>query len=193
MDESIDLLGEASVFSTIDCNSGYWQIPVRKQDRDKTAFVCHAGLYRYKRMPFGLTNAPATFQRTLDILLSPYKWRSCLVYLEDIIIFSKSVEKHFQHVEEIITTLKSAGISFKLKKCSFFTNIVKYLGHIIHPGTLEVDATHTTALKRAKHPTTQTQLRAFLALCNVYRRFVPKYSHIAAPLTQRTTVQGPTG
>ena len=182
MDESIDSLGEASVFPTIDCNSGYWQISVRKQDRDKTAFVCHAGLYRYKRMPFILTNAPATFQRTLEILLSPYKWRSCLVYLEDIIIFSKSVEEHFQHVKDILTTFKGAVISLKLKKCSFFTNTVKYLGHIIHPGTLEVDATHTMALKRAKHPTTQTQLRAFLGLCNVYRRFVPKYSHIAGPL-----------
>ena len=182
MDESIDSLVEASVFSTIDCNPGYWQIPERKQDRDKTAFVYHAGLYRYKRMKCGLTNAPATFQRTLDILLSPYKWRSCLVYLDDIIIFSKSVEEHFQQVKDILTTLKSAGISLKLKKCSFFTNKVKYLGHIIHPGTLEVNATHTIALKRAKHPTTQTQLRAFLRLCNVYRRFVPKYSHIAAPL-----------
>ena len=182
MDESIDSLGEASVFFTIDCNSVYWQIPLRKQDREKTAFVCHAGLYRYKRMPFGLTNAPATFKRTLDILLSPYKWRSFLVYLDGIIIFSKSVEEHFQHVEEILTALKSAGISLKLKKCSSFTNNVKYLGHIIHPGTLEVDATHTIALRRAKHPTTKTQLRAFLGLCNVYRRFVPKYSHIAAPL-----------
>ena len=133
-------------------------------------------------MPFGLTNAPATFPKTFDILLSPYKCRSCLVYLDDIIIFSKSVEEHFQHVEDILTTLKSASISLKLKKCSFSTNKVKYLGHIIHPGTLEVDATHTIALKRAKHPTIYTQLRAFLGLCNVYRRFVPKYSHIAAPL-----------
>ena len=155
---------------------------MRKQDRYKTAFVCHAGLYWYKRMRFELTNAPATFQRALDILLSPYKWRSCLFYLDDIIIFSKSVEEYFQHVEEIFTTLKSAGISLKLKECSFSTNTEKYLGHIIHPGTLEVYATNILELKRAKHPSIKTQLHAILGLCNVYRLFVPKYSHIAAPL-----------
>ena len=73
MDDYIDSLGEATVFSTLECNSGYWQIPVAEEDREKTAFVCHAGLYQYLRMRFGLTNAPATFQRTLDIILSPFK------------------------------------------------------------------------------------------------------------------------
>ena len=73
MDECIDSLGEANIFSTLDCNSGYWQVPLAERDRPKSAFICHSGLYQYVRMPFGLTNAPATFQRTLDILLSPYK------------------------------------------------------------------------------------------------------------------------
>ena len=182
MDECIDSLGEASVFSTIDCNSGYWQIPVEEEDRDKTAFVCHAGLYRYKRMPFGLQNAPATFQRTLDILLLPFKWLSCLVYLDNVIVFSETVEEHFAHLDAILSATKAAGISLKLSKCSFFTKTIKYLGHLIKPGTLEVDDTHTTALKRAKNPSTQTELRAFLGLCNVYRRSVPGYSDIAAPL-----------
>ena len=93
-------------------------------------------------MPFGLTNAPATFQRTLDIHLSPFKWRSCLVfYLDDVIVFSKPVEEHFAHLDAILSAVKVAGISLKLSKCSFFTNTVKYLGHLIEPGTLEVDET----------------------------------------------------
>ena len=88
MDEYIDSLGEATVCTTLDCNSGYWQIPVAVRDRVKNAFVCHSGLYQYIRMPFGLTNASATFQRTLDVMLSLYKWSSCLVYLDDVIVYS---------------------------------------------------------------------------------------------------------
>ena len=182
MDECIDSLGDASVFTTLDCNSGYWQIPVAPQDRDKTTFTCHAGTYRYRRMPLGLTNAPATFQRTLDIVLSSFKWKSCLVYLDDVIIFSKDMESHFAHVEDILKALGQAGITLKLSKCSFFTDTVKYLGHVIKPGTLQVDEVATMALKKASSPKTQTQLRSFLGLCNVYRRFVPRYSHVAAQL-----------
>ena len=114
MDEYIDSLGEATVFTTLDCNSGYWQIPVAPSDREKTAFVCHAGLYQYRRMPFGLTNAPATFQRTLDIVLSSFKWRSCLVYLDDVILFSKDVKTHIRHVDEVLGALQSAGVTLKL-------------------------------------------------------------------------------
>ena len=133
-------------------------------------------------MPFGLTNAPATFQRTLDILLASFKGRSCLVYLDDVIIYSNDYESHFDTVDMILDTLLKAGISRKLSKCDWFTDKVKYLGHVIRPGTLEVDETATRTLKMAKHLRTQTELRAFLGLCNVYRRFVPRYSHVAAPL-----------
>ena len=131
MDDYIDSLGEPSVFTTLDCNPGYWQIPIREEDHDKTAFTSHAGTFRLIRMPFGLTNAPATFQRTIDILLSRYRWQSCLVYLDDIIIFSKNKEDHLRHVEQILSAMNCAGVTLKLSKCSFFTDRVKYLGHII--------------------------------------------------------------
>jgi Reverse transcriptase (RNA-dependent DNA polymerase) len=88
MDECIDSLRDARIFSTLDCNSGYWQIPVHPNDQDKTAFTSHEGLYRFLRIPFGLTNAPATFQRMVDMILAGFTWKSCLVYLDDIIIFS---------------------------------------------------------------------------------------------------------
>ena len=121
IDECINSLEEANILPTLDCNSGYWQIPGSHRDRDKTAFVFHSGLYRYKGMPFGLTNAPATFQRTLDIHLSQYKWKSCLVYLDDVIIFSRNLDSHISPVEQVLSSLSRAGITVKLKKCEFFT------------------------------------------------------------------------
>jgi hypothetical protein len=183
MDECIDSLGDAVVFSTLDCNSGYWQIPLDEVDRDKTTFCSHAGTFRFLRMPFGLRNAPATFQRAIDIILSGLKWRTCLVYLDDIIIYSTSREDHYHHVDEVLTTLGKAGLSLKLKKCHFFKDAVDYLGHVIRPGRLEVAEKNTAALQEAKLPKTQTELKSFLGLCNVYRRFVARFAAIAAPLT----------
>ncbi len=87
MDECIESLGSNKIFSTLECSSEYWQIPIAEKDRDKKAFICRSGLYRLRRMPFPRTNTPATFHRTLDILLSSYKWKTCLVYLDDFIIF----------------------------------------------------------------------------------------------------------
>ena len=183
MDDYIDSLGEASVFTTLDCNSGYWQIPIREEDRDKTAFTSHAGTFRFIRMPVGLTNAPATFQRTIDILLSRYRLQSCLVYLDDIIIFSKNKEDHLHHVEQVLAAMNCAGVTLKLSKCSFFTHRVKYLGYIIKSGRLEIDTAHVKSLREAKPPTTKTELRSFLGVCNVYRLFVKSYAMIVAPLT----------
>ena len=105
IDDCIDSLGDAVIFSTLDANSGYWQMKIRKQDRHKTAFVTHSGVYQYVRMPFGLTNAPASFQRALDLILTKFKWKTCLIYLDDIIIFSNSVEDHIRHVDEVLQAL----------------------------------------------------------------------------------------
>lgn len=184
MDDCIDSLGEAKIFSTLDANWGYWQIPIAEEDRDKTTFTSHVGTYRWKRMPFGLMNAPSTFQRALDMILSAYNWQTCLVYLDDIIIFSKDYESHLEAVDKILETLKQAGISLKLKKCTWCTDSVKYLGHIIKPGELHVNDVRTKSLREMQHPTTQTELRSFLGLINVYRRFIPHFSHIASPLNQ---------
>ena len=102
MDECIDSLGNACIFSTLDCNSGYRQLPIAKGDQEKTTFTCHAGSYRFLRMPFGLRNAPATFQRAMDIILSGVRWKSCIVYLDDVIIFSKNDDEHLTHLEEVL-------------------------------------------------------------------------------------------
>ena len=111
-----------------------------------------------------------------DIAFSAFKWKSCLVYLDDVIVFSQDLKSHSTHVEAILETLSETGIKLKLVKCRFFTDTVKYLGYVIRPGTLEVDEVATAALTKAKPPKTQTELRSFLGLCNFYRRFVPNYS-----------------
>ena len=108
--ECLDTLGEAKVFSTLDCNSGYWQIPVAEEYRPKNKFTFHAGTYQFNRMPFGLMNAPATFQRMLDIFLSGYRWKSCLIYLDDFIIFSKNYEAHPQDVDVVLRALQQEGL-----------------------------------------------------------------------------------
>jgi Reverse transcriptase (RNA-dependent DNA polymerase) len=101
----MDSLGDARIFSTLDCNSGYWQIPVDPADRAKTTFTSHEGLYWFLRMPFGLRNAPVTFQRFVDITLAGLTWKTCHVYLDDIIVFSKTAEEHLSHLDEVLHRL----------------------------------------------------------------------------------------
>ena len=113
MDECIDNLGDAKIFKTLDDFWGYWQISLSERDKPKTSFLSHAGQFQYTRMPFGLTNAPETFQRALDVILNRFKWKSCLVCIEDIIIFSKTVDEHIDHVDEILGILRTSGVTLK--------------------------------------------------------------------------------
>jgi hypothetical protein len=170
------------VFTTLECNSGYWKIPLHAEDRDKTTFTSYYGIYRFLRLPLGSRDAPATFQMAIDIILSGVKWKTCLTYLDDVIVFSKSKKDHLAHAAEALTLLGNADLSLKLKKCHLFAETVDYLGHVIRPGRFGVAEKNTTALKTAPLPRTQTELRSFLGLCNVYRRFVPKCTAIAARL-----------
>lgn len=146
-------MGEETVFSTLDANSGYWHVEVDPKDRDKTAFTSHHGLYRFRRIPLGLKNAPATFQRAVDILLMTVKWQFALVYLEDIVTFSTTPRQHIEHTKKVLGLLSKAGVSLKLKKCRFFTTTIDYLGHVIRPGRLEI-ASHTGDAIRGLKPST---------------------------------------
>jgi len=164
-------------------HAGYWQVAIAPEDRGKTAFVCHEGAHEYKRMPFGLMNTPATFQRALDMILSGVKWKSCLISLDDVIVYSKTEEEHVGHVDRVLRLLRDAGVTLRLPKCRIFRKTVEYLGHEIKPGRLEVMDAHTRALREAPFPTTRTQVWSFVGMCNVFRRFVPNVFRMAAPLT----------
>lgn len=182
MDDCIDSLGQAKYFTTLDAKSGYWQILMREKDIPLTEFSTYDGLYEFVRMPFGLKNAPATFQRALDMILQGYRWQTCLIYIDDVIVFSSTAEQHLTDVDNVLTVLSRAGVSLKFEKFSFFTDTVRYLGHIIRPGALEIDDAHVSSLRQAKPPKTLTDLRSFLGFVNVYGRFVPSFTRTARPL-----------
>jgi len=191
MDDCLDSLGDATVFSTLDCNAGYWQIPVAAEDRDKTTFTSHTGLFRFLRLPLGLVNASVSFQRALDIILSGLRWQTCLVYLEDVIVFSRTVSDHIRHLREVLLLLEKAGVSLKPSKCHLFQQEVEYLGHVFRPGQLLVNQKNSKSLAQALPPRNQTKLKSFRGMCNVYRSFIKDYAHIAKPLTKLTSKKLP--
>jgi len=191
MDDCIEFLGDAKVFSTLDCNLGYWQIPVADEDRDKTTFVCHEGAYCCNRLPFGLLNAPATFQRAIDMILGGLKWKSCLVYLDDIIVFSQLAGEHVEHLREVFEALRGAGVSLTAKKCHLFQEEGEYLGHIVGRGQLQVQDKNIRGLKEASPPRCKKDLRSLLGMWNVYRRFVNDYAQVARPLAAMTSSKRP--
>ena len=118
------------------------------------------------------------------MILTQFKWKTCLVYLDDVIIFSNSVEEHIRHVDEILTALEEAGVTLKISKCRFFTKQVEYLGHFISPGSLEADTTNAKCLKDAAPATTKTEVRSFLGMANYYRRFIEDFTRKSAPLNE---------
>jgi Reverse transcriptase (RNA-dependent DNA polymerase)/RNase H-like domain found in reverse transcriptase len=160
-------------------------------DRNTTTFTCHVGTFRFKRMPFGLRNAPSTFQRAMDVILSAVRWQRCLCYLDDIIVFSSSMEIYVEDLDKVLSPLRDAGVSLRLDKFHFFRRCVNNLGHVIEPVKLSVQATEIDASLNTKLPCTKTKLRAFLVICNVYCRFVPNFATIAAPLTHHLRKYSP--
>lgn len=182
MDDCLDNLGNANIFTTLDANRGYWKIPITTEDSAKTTFITQVGTYRYIRMPFSLQNAPVRFQRTLDIILSGVRWQTCLVYLNNVIIFSRDEMDHVQHVDALFQLLKQAGFTLKVNKCSWFQPRVNYLEHVVMPGKLAISAGGTKTIAGAEFPRDTTQPKSFLSACNVYWKFVSGFSCLTRPL-----------
>lgn len=154
MDECLDSLGDSQVFSTLDCNAGYWKIAVSPEDKNLTAFTWPTGTWQCVRLRFGLCNAPATFQRAVDNILAGVKWQTCLVNLDDVIVFSRSLEQHLVHLDQVLHLLKESGVSLEPSKCHLFKKGVEYLGNVIRPGRVAVNEKNTKALMGLHYPRT---------------------------------------
>ncbi|KAL5515000.1 hypothetical protein EMCRGX_G000106 [Ephydatia muelleri] len=182
IDETLDTLAGSVWFTTLDLISGYWQVEVKPEDCEKTAFCTKDGLFEYKVMPFGLCNAPATFQRLMNLVLAGMQWSQCLVYLDDIIIPGRSVEEHLRNVASVLQRLRAAGLKLQPAKCSFFQKQVKYLGHVISEEGVATDPTKTEKVKQWPTPSTAEEVQQFLGLASYYRRFIQHFAEIMKPL-----------
>ena len=186
IDDTLNALGNSKFFSSFDLASGYWQIPMNPKDQEKTAFISHTGLFEFLVMPFGLCNGPATFQRFMDIALAGIKWKSCLVYLDDIIVFSPTFEQHLLDLEEVFTRLKNNKLSLKASKCYFCQKSLVYLGHLISEDGIAPDPEKIRAIIEMPTPKDKTELRSFLGMSGYYRKFVFNYAMYAFSLHELT-------
>lgn len=180
----LDQLKSSNFVSTMDLRSGFLQIGIHPESRKYLAFSYTCGHYQFKRLPFGLNNAPAAFQNCMNTILRPVLYKSCLVYLDDIIVFSSSLEQHKAHLQEIFDLLFSAGMAISWKKSHFFKRKTEFLGYTVGEGKVMVSSSKTESVRNFPVPHNLKTLRGFLGLSGWYHRFVPQYATVAAPLTQ---------
>jgi len=184
IDDLLDKLTGAKYFSALDLLSGYWQVPLRAEDCQKTAFATIKGLFEYRRMPFGLCNAPATFQRTVQIVLGPLIGHGVEVYIDDVIIYSKTFDEHMTLMKQVFERLLKFNLFVKWVKCEFLADKVEYLGHVISAAGVATQEKKIAMINKLEAPTNIKQLRGFLGMTGYYRRFVPNYGTLSGPLNE---------
>jgi hypothetical protein len=185
MEDLIEELGDAIFISKLDLTKGYWQIPLSPDCQEKTAFITPQGLYEFTVMPFGLMNAPATFQRMITKVLAGTE-QFAGAYLDDVIIHSTTFDEHLEHLRLVFECLRQAELVAKPSKCDVGHAEVVYLGHLVGSGVLRPLKSKVDSVEQFPCPETKKQLRCFLGLCGYYRKFIPNFSNIAAPLSDRT-------
>ncbi|GJZ72895.1 putative reverse transcriptase domain-containing protein, partial [Tanacetum coccineum] len=186
IDDLFDQIQGSSTYLKIDLRSGYHQLRVRDEDIPKTAFRTRYGHYEFQVMPFGLTNAPVVFMDLMNRVCKPYLDKFVIVFIDDILIYSRNKEEHADHLRIILELLKKEKLYAKFSKCDFWISIVQFLRHVIDSQGIHVDPAKIEAVKDWASPTTPTEIRQFLGLAGYYRRFIKDFSKIAKPLTELT-------
>jgi transposase InsO family protein len=181
--ETFDQLGKAKYFTKLDMRGAYNLLRIAKGDEWKTAFRCRYGHFEYQVMPFGLMNAPGTFQAFVNDVLRDYLDDFVVVYLDDILIYSESLDEHTAQVKKVLKKLEAAGICLKLEKCAFDKQEVSFLGFVIGVNGISMDPAKVAAIQEWATPKSAFDIQVFLGLANFYRRFVKNYSKVATPLT----------
>lgn len=180
--EILDHLGNSRYYTALDLAAGYHQIPVKEEDKPKTAFSTSDAHYEFNRMPFGAKGAPAVFQRLMNTVLSGLIGKTCLVYLDDIIIYSSTLEEHEINLRQIFGRLRQHRLLLQPDKCNFIMQEIKFLGHVISRNGVTMDPEKISAVVKYPIPTTPKEVKSFLGLIGYYRRFIPKFAEIAKPL-----------
>ena len=184
----LDSLGGAQIFSTLDLKAGYWQVEMAEECKAYTAFTCGPlGFYECDTMPFGATNAPATFQRLMHDCLGELNMNWCIVYLDDIIIFSDTKEEHLKRLEAVFQKLCAAGLKLKPSKCFFFREEIEYLGHVVSGKGISTNPKKIEAVSKWPTPRTVYDVRSFLGFVGYYRRFIKNFSRITKPIREVIT------
>ncbi len=186
LDDLFDSLYGAEYFSKLDIQAGFYNFQIHPDDREKTAFIVHDGLYEFNRVPFGLRTSPAVFNRMMRKIFGKLIYDKCFIYVDDLLVFGKTFEDHLVSLKEVFTKLLANNLKLKPSKCSFGYTEVKLLGHIVGRNGICVDPEKVVAIQRLPIPTTPTEVKSVLGLASFYRRFIPHFSDISRPLTNLT-------
>ncbi|KAL4366721.1 hypothetical protein GQ457_05G025250 [Hibiscus cannabinus] len=184
IEDLFDQLRDASVFSKIDLRSGYYQMKVKDVDVPKTTFLTRYGHFEFLVMPFGLTNAPAAFMDLMNRIFKPYLDKFVIVFIDDILIYSRNKDEHAEHLRIVLQTLRDRQLFAKFSKCEFWHSEVAFLGHVISTKGIMVDPKKVQTILDWRPPRNVGEVRSFLSLAGYYRRFVKGFSAIALPLTK---------
>jgi hypothetical protein len=185
-EDTVSTLAGSKWFSKLDLNHGFWQINIREQDKEKSAFSVPSGFYEFNRMPFGMANSPASFQRLMDVLLRDLTGSECWVFLDDVVTYSDTLEEHARQLAHVFERIKRANLQLRPWKCDFAKSKILYLGYILSQEGTEASEDKIKAIQLYPTPKSVKDLRAFLGLSSFYRRFVPHFADIAKLLTQLT-------
>ena len=186
INDVLDSMGGAKVFSTLDLKQGFWNIPVAEDSKEKTAFITHKGLFQFKTMPYGACNSSAVFQRTMNMVLAKYIGDFVQVFVDDIIVFSKDEQEHQKHLQLVFQALQDAGFKLKMSKCHINVPEVKLLGFIVDKNGRRSDPKKTEAIRNMAPPKNVSEIRSLLGMANYHRSHVRNFAEIVYPLVKLT-------